>query len=451
MSPTPNPTKPQDLVNTALYIIYHELGIKQNQLLEDINAGKALAMNQSQLSKAYQLKEENGVLFQKSREGLSREKLRKLSDWLKEYLATKQIHYVNSLEYIFQGHGKFWPPIKGVPFGTGAIPLELANSSDLVKTHENWDPQTKPELFENVKSIDLLTTYFSSLSVLLTQLKDAIEKNNCKVRILMLDPSQDVIRIRAKGLVNKVGENPIEKAKGHALRLADFTKKYPDNVEFYLYNVLPGFAIYRFDDTWFIGYQWFNRLAREGAYHEFRVQVNQLSPFMRNMSEHWSNIWNYARFWKDLNRYSQKLTCYISKENKIEEMALMINPSNHDAVLIASKRYYGTFYNLSPNLSLINLNGENDVIWPITFFLNAELQHFDNLELVTGIYMIHSPHERENLCRRFVLVNNDHPNHKSNPIAEKDRTQLLSEYLSSLDTINAANWQGLKDKMKARK
>lgn len=435
----------QTLVNTAMYIIYEELGLKQNLLLQQLTDHYSLKISQAHFSKAYTLFLKDKVLYQK-KSVLSKATMENLFDVLKNYLQKAQnIQFLNQEEAIFADKSRKWGAIKGVFIQDEIVEEE----NELIRTHDKLDLYRKTELFENSKSIDILGTYFTSLTVLLEQLAIAIEKNDCIVRILMLDPHQDVIRQRAKSLSNIAGENLVEIAVIQAERLREFAREYPQHVEFYLYNALPGFSLFRFDNVMFVGYQWFNRMARDGAYQEYRLGLPHPSPFIRQIQEHWKNLWNHAKYWKDINQYSCKFTCYIEKDHEIKSMDLMINPHSNDAVLLdaSSKlRYYGTLNNLGSNLAIIHMQGEN-ALWTISLFFNAALDKYNLQELVTGIYTVNSLEDCEIVSRRFVLVKETAKKHH---FSTEERNEILRSYLSTMKTIHVANWQSLKSYLQGR-
>lgn len=430
----------QTLVNTALYILYEDLKVKQNALLLQLNQDYDLPISQSHLSKAYTLYEKEGQLYQK-KSVLAKETMEKLLAALKSFLQKKYgIVEVGSEDYVFANKSRSWSAIKG-QFENVELPDD---SKELIYTHDKLELYRKTELFENAKNIDILASYFTALPVLLDQLKIAIEKNGCIVRILMLDPYQDVIRQRAKDLGNIAGENPVEVAAMQAEKLREFARAYPQQVAFYLYNVLPVFSIVRFDNKMFVGYQWYNRIAGAGAYQEYELDVPTPSPFIQDVKEHWQKLWDHAQSWKDLRRYSTKFTCYIEKDHDIKSMDLMVNPDNNDAVLLdpqSKLHYYGTLYNLGPNIAVMHMQAENP-LWTVTFYLNAALDKFNLQELVTGICTIHSPEDREILSRRIVLVKVN--SLKKQPLPAEERNKILRSYLSTLKNIHAASWQGLK-------
>jgi len=436
----------QTLVNTALYILYQDLKAKQNALLVQLNQHYDLPISQSHLSKAYTLYKKEGVLYQK-KSALAKETMEKLLAALKSLLQKEHdILEVDAVDAVFANKSRRWPAIKGQ-----LEHIELPDDTkELLHTHDKLELYRKTELFETAKNIDILASYFTALPVLLDQLKIAIEKNNCTVRILMLDPYQDVIRQRAKDLGNIAGENPVEVAAMQAEKLREFARAYPQQVQFYLYNVLPVFSIVRFDNKMFVGYQWYNRIAGEGAYQEYQLDVPTPSPFIKNVKEHWQKLWDHARSWKDLRLYSTKFTCYIEKDHEIKSMDLMVNPDNNDAVLLdphSKLYYYGTLYNLGPNIAVMHMQAENPQ-WTITLYLNAALDKFNLQELMTGICTIHSPEDREILSRRIVLVKVN--SLKKQPLSAEERNKILRSYLSTLKNIHAASWQGLKGWLEGR-
>jgi hypothetical protein len=285
---------------------------------------------------------------------------------------------------------------------------------------------------------------------MLEQFEFTIIQNKCKIRVLMLDPHRDIIRVRAKALSNLPGENPVRTLSDQVEKLKAFKKQYPANFEYRLYNEIPASVYYRMDETLFVGSIWTNKHARKGAFHEYGNVNNSTSPHAKDNLDNWQSTWEYAGELEDKRKYTLKYDCFVGLDNSLCKNELMVNPKN-DAVMyfniINGQTYYGTLYREQNGATLV-LYPESSGLSPMVFQFEATLMDPETRSnsMVTGIYNVGPKLDRYLLSRRFVLIKQEIDAAGQSVELDKRKQRMLCQFLqhATMKNIHVTNWGAIK-------
>jgi hypothetical protein len=446
----------QQKVNTALNWLYEKKGVKAHEILAQAKSCGA-NIYQSQLSKAYTIKVlvDNEVNAKPITTPLGQGKLKVIWDFLKKYLeSVHEVTIVDEGNVLFKdSKGKKVELIKV----KGGEKKKLPHETPYCEEHQDLDFGRLYGLIRKAKKIDILVTYFTGLDQLLEQFEFAIIQNKCKIRVLMLDPHRDIIRVRAKALSNLPGENPVRTLSDQVEKLKAFKNRYPVNFESRLYNEIPASVYYRMDETLFIGSIWTNKHARKGAFHEYGNVCKSTSPYAKDNLENWQSTWEYAGELEDKRKYTLKYDCFVGLDNKLCKNEFMVNPKN-DAVWYFNKingqTYYGTLYKEQNGATLV-LYAESATLSPMVFQFEATLMdpETQSNSMVTGIYNVGPKLDRYLLSRRFVLIKQEFDEAGQIVELDKRKQRMLSQFLQygTMKNIHVTNWRAMKTHLDEQK
>lgn len=193
--------------------------------------------------------------------------------------------------------------------------LEEARRSGVDSIHLKL-PSDLPERFQQASSVRILQTWIGNLEDISLSLKSAASNNDCKVRILLLDPTSEQARYRS------VEHNPyndedyvarlIEGNLAHFRGLVSESST-KGNITVRTYDATPIFTIYGYDNIDVVGMYWRNRAAISSPHFKVNMQKEErrglwpslgrtsnenggadLPYFTKAIRDHFEDLWNSA-------------------------------------------------------------------------------------------------------------------------------------------------------------
>lgn len=157
--------------------------------------------------------------------------------------------------------------------------------------------------------IKILDTFLDNWGKLKKYLEAATERN-CKVRLVVSDPSLPCIVERSRNISVFMGNKTSLHASIENIRAEIATWERADLVELRVHDCLPSFNLFAVDESYFIGLFWHDKEAVEGPF----MKVKRAS-FKAYVDEHFESIWKYAATRKE----SQLLNISVSSGTHLKK------------------------------------------------------------------------------------------------------------------------------------
>lgn len=291
------------------------------------------------------------------------------------------------------------------------------------------------------KSVRVLQTYMRDSGLFEDNAREAI-KNGCKFEVLLLEPYSEVIRLRAKGLCKIDREDVDGLVVTNYKMLSRLAKKYPRHFKFQTINELPSFTMLQLDSRIFVGFQWYQKLAQNGAYLE--LNEDSENPMVEDINEHFTELWKAS----ERKDYDVKFNCHFFRNGKKTERALSFNSENYDAL------FQGTHHKIDFHGSIIEMLEGNSCLFLQTklsdalesrreeekrvgcFFLNINRNRLKGVVIAVGIFVVEF--EPGEIRINTVLLENLNPSEvydHNQRLSRKDKDNLIREFLQQPDLV----------------
>lgn len=291
------------------------------------------------------------------------------------------------------------------------------------------------------KFVRILQTYMRDSGLFQDSAREAIE-NGCKFEILLLEPYSEVIRLRAKGLCkNSRGEDVEGLVVSNYKVLSQLAEKFPRQFKFQTINELPSFTMLQLDSRIFVGFQWYQKLAQNGAYLEFHK--DSPNPMLEDINEH------FAELWKDAEKKNFDVTfdCHFFRNGVKTVRTLSFNSVNYEAL------FQGTHHKIDFHGSIIEMLEGNSCLFLQTklkdalenqkeekrvgcFFLNMNRNRLKDVVLAVGKFVVEF--EPGEIRINTVVLENLNPSevYDHNPkLSRRDKDALIKKFLLHPDPV----------------
>lgn len=418
---------PQQVIDLALDILTTDLGVSLAAVALSITDDCPITA--STLSKVRSVSRSGNQYRAATSEGLTKgNKRERLMQAL--IVLLENAHGISFQDHLFTDGERQWGRIfADVPMFQTAkrqLPALDAITPTALKHNHIYDK------FKGARRVRILHTYLTSIELFIQAATAAIAQG-CTFQILLAEPNAELIRLRAKGLHDKEGEDVENRALSCYRKIAGLRKEHGDRAgfEFRTYNELPGVSFFMIDDDIYTCSQWYSRFSDDGPY----LHTIPANPWAKEVLD------NFDRIWASTNQPHWDITynMYLLREKKLKKATLQINSSSFEARLTNTSSghdYHGLI--ISGQNSCVNMvlhtkisDKPNDYDnRKLNFLIPIKREKFGMRALAISLYMAEFIDDKM-LFNVVILENTNPTNIFRHSLKDEEKQDLAEAFLRS--------------------